>query len=335
VVLFVGGWITGMIERRSGEIPGLVSLGVVLAIAGITVYSFRLRALRFGLGLAAVFLTGLVVTTGEGQLVHSARSFYGVHKVTFSRPGSRWLRHGTTIHGAQNLTSLAARREPLTYYHTGAGVGRCMTAWAASPLRRRVGVVGMGVGTLATYSAPGERWTMFEIDPAVVDIARDRGLFTYLADARGDIEYVVGDARLSMQAVPDGTFGLLVLDAFSSDAVPAHLLTVEAMSLYMRKLAPSGVVVIHLSSRHLDLEPVMAAAVASLGLTARILADDGAPVAERAWRWPADWMVVARQAADLAPLAAEGKRWRALRRGSGGAWTDDYSTVWRTLKLLQ
>src|SRR6185295_19108624 len=187
---------------------------------------------------------------------------------------------------------------------------RCMTAWAASPLRRRVGVVGMGVGTLATYSAPGERWTMFEIDPAVVDIARDRGLFTYLADAKGDVEIVVGDARLSLQSVPDGTFGLLVLDAFSSDAVPVHLLTLEAMSLYVRKLAPSGVLVMHLSSCHLDLEPVMAAAVASLGLTARILADDSAPVAERAWRWPADWMVVARQPADLAPLAAEGKRWR-------------------------
>jgi hypothetical protein len=332
-VLAVGALITSRIGTRYGELPGLISLGVVLAIAGIGVYSFRWRPLRFGLGLAAVLMTGLTVTTGEGLLLHSERSFYGIHKVTLSRPGTRLLRHGTTIHGAQTYTPPEARFEPLTYYHGRTGVGRCLEAWAASPLRRRVGIVGLGVGTLAAYSAPGERWTMFEIDPVVVDIARDRGLFSYLADAKADVDYVVGDARLSLQSVPDGTFGVLVLDAFSSDAVPSHLLTREAMSLYVSKLAPSGVIAIHLSSRHLDLEPVMASAVESLGLTSRVLMDEPVPPAEQAWKWAADWMVVARGGADLAPLAAD-KHVRPPRARRDAGWTDDYSTLWRVLKLL-
>jgi spermidine synthase len=138
-------------------------------------------------------------------------------------------------------------------------------------------VVGLGAGALAAYAAPGERWTFFEIDPAVIAIARDPRLFTYLADAlrRGAVRVVAGDARVSLAAVADGSFDLLVLDAFSSDSIPAHLLTREALALYLRKLAPRGVMAFHISNRTLDLEPVVAAAADALGLLPLVRADGG------------------------------------------------------------
>ena len=185
----------------------------------------------------------------------SARSFYAVHKVTRDGPTTLKLASGNTLHGEQDL-SPAMRREPLTYYHHASPIGDVMKAWAGSPERRNVGVIGLGAGTLAAYSEPGERWTFFEIDPVVVEVARDR--FTYLGDARGEVNVVLGDGRLSLVAVPDGTFGLLVLDAFSSDAVPVHLLTREALALYLRKLAPGGLLAFHLSNRHLALAEIVA-----------------------------------------------------------------------------
>jgi spermidine synthase len=207
-----------------------------------------------------------------------------------------------------------------------------MTAWQALPQRRRVGVVGLGAGSLAAYAAPGERWTFFEIDPAVIDTARDRGLFTFLADAPATVEVVPGDARLSLARAADGTFGILVLDAFSSDAVPAHLLTREAIALYTSKLAPGGVLAFHLSNRYLDLGPVVAGAARELGLAA--LGRFGNPTAEeaRAWKTASHWMVLGRAPADLAPLARD-PRWTPPARAAP-AWTDDKSNLWQALHIL-
>jgi spermidine synthase len=210
-----------------------------------------------------------------------------------------------------------------------------MNAWAGTPQRRRVGVVGLGAGALAAYAAPGERWTFFEIDPAVVDISRDRGVFTYLRESPAAIDVVLGDARRSLAAVPDASFGMLVLDAFSSDAVPAHLVTREAFALYLRKLAPAGIIVVHVSNRYLDLEPVIAGAARASGLLARIRLDEVTAAQARAYKSASDWMVLARTAADLAPLAGD-KRWIEARNGATDAgWTDDRSNVWRALRILR
>jgi spermidine synthase len=206
-----------------------------------------------------------------------------------------------------------------------------MAAWQGRAQHARVGVVGLGAGGLAAYSGPGERWTFFEIDPAVVDIARDRGLFTYLADTPATIDVVLGDARRTLTDQPDAEFGLLVLDAFSSDAVPAHLLTREALELYLRKLSPHGMIVFHLSNRFLDLEPVVAGAATSLGLAARVRSDSPTEAQARAGKAPSLWMVTARAPAELAPLAADA-RWRAPRAGAA-PWTDDKSDLWSALHL--
>ena len=323
--------------NRAQALPGphaalvLAAISAPLMLAGVGAYAFRGRPLRFGLALATICGIGLLHDRpGEHILLH-ARSFYGVQTVSdVAATALRTLANGATVHGAQSLEP-ARRREPLTYYHPTGPIGDVMAAWSGRPPHRRVALVGLGTGALAAYSAAGDRWTFFELDPTVVDIARDRGLFTYLADARGSVDVVLGDARRSLAAEPDAAFGLLVLDAFSSDAIPAHLLTREALTLYLRKLAPGGVLAFHLSNHFLDLEPVVASGAVSLGLTARACGNRATPVEARGGKASSLWMVVARAAAALAPLDAN-PRWRRAR-ADAAAWTDDRSDVWSSLHI--
>jgi hypothetical protein len=319
------------IEAKIGLRGGLAALVVLLAGAGAAGYSFRSRPLRFGLGLAAIMAAGASYTRGSTRVLHAARSFYGTHKVVLEPPTLRTLTHGNTTHGAQDLAP-ARRREPLTYYHRSGPIGGVMAAWSGRPQRARVAVVGLGAGSLAAYAAPGERWTFYEIDPAVIDIARDRGLFTFLAEAHGVVDVVAGDGRLGLAAALDRTLGLLVLDAFTSDAVPAHLLTREALALYVRKLSAGGLIAIHLSNRYLDLEPVVAGTAGTLGLSSLVRFDNPTEAEARDGKTASHWMVLARTAADLAPLANDARWAPPARVGQG--WTDDASHLWGPLRLL-
>ena len=277
--------------------------------------------------------SGALYTQGASQVVYRARSFYAVHRIIRSDASKLQLVNGNTVHGVQDLAP-AARRTPLGYYSRGGPIGDVMRLRAQRPDRLPVGVVGLGVGTLAAYTEPGEHWTFFEIDPAIVHIARDGGLFTYLADARGDVNIVLGDGRLSLAAVPDGTFGLLVLDAFSSDAVPAHLLTREALALYVRKLAPGGLLAFHLSNRYLALVGVVAGAAAAEGVVGLTRSGEVTPAEAGAGISPSTWTVLARAPRDLGPLATDA-RWRPLPSGHAGAqgWSDDASSLWSALDL--
>jgi SAM-dependent methyltransferase len=318
-------------ESRLGPRAGLVALVLVLSAAGTAVYAFRARPWRFGLALAALMAAGATYQKGGSHVLYAARSFYGAHKVLLDPPSVHRLAHGNTTHGAQNLAP-DRRREPLTYYHPTGPIGGVLEAWRGRPARGRVGVVGLGAGSLAAYAAPGEHWTFFEIDPAVIDIARDRGFFTFLADAPAAVDVRLGDARLSLARVSDGELGILVLDAFTSDAVPAHLLTREAFALYLRKLAPGGVIAIHLSNRYLDLEPVVAGGAAAFGATGLVRFDSPTEAEARRGKTASLWMVVARSPADLAPIASD-PRWRRPRQGGNPGWTDDASDLWRALRL--
>ena len=329
--LLAGGvWVLGRASAHLDPRGESVALALLLAAAGCAVYAFRGRPSRFGLGLAAMMACGALYAQGAAHVVLEARSFYTVHKVVRVGPSLLKLANGNTVHGAQDLAP-GRRREPLSYYSRGGPIGDVMTALAGRPQRRRVGLVGLGVGTLAAYAAPGEHWTYFEIDPAIVDIARDRGLFSYLADTRGQVDIVLGDGRLSLGSVPDGTFGLLVLDAFSSDAVPAHLLTREALALYARKLGPGGLLAFHLSNQYLSLTPVVAGAAAAEGLIG-IKRSGGATAAEAdAGIYPSVWVVLAREARDLEALGHDA-RWRPLPR-EGRGWSDDASSLWSAFAL--
>ena len=190
-------------------------------------------------------------------MLFAARSFFGVYRVIDAPDhGHHRLQHGSTIHGRQEMPADASC-EPTGYYHPSNPIGQLFTSGRSS--FERVAVVGLGSGALACYAEPGHNWTFYEIDPLMERIARDPRNFTYLQNGRGRLNVVLGDGRLTLQRATPGSYDLIVLDAFSSDAIPVHLLTREAVELYMSRLRTDGVVAVHISNRYLKLEPVLAA----------------------------------------------------------------------------
>jgi hypothetical protein len=306
--------------------PTAPRLLMMVAVPALSITYLKASRTAVGLGLATtlVFCGGLLLKADTGRVLHAERTFFGVLRVE-EQPseGQRRLLHGTTIHGAQRLHEMPP--EPLTYYHRGSPVGQVFRALDDRLDGAHVGAVGLGVGSLAAYARTGQSWRFFEIDPSVVRIARDRRYFTFLAQC-GDICAVeVGDARLTLARGETPRFDLLVLDAFSSDAIPAHLLTVEALDVYLRRLADGGVMAFHISNRHFRLRPVLAALASQRGLAGRAQfspmqsADSGQNASE--------WVVLARSDQDLGRLASDA-RWQPLTAREGvRVWTDDYSDL--------
>jgi spermidine synthase len=219
----------------------------------------------------------------------------------------------------------------LTYYHRTGPIGQVFEAFGARPARPDVAIVGLGAGSLACYAEPDQGWTFYEIDPAVVRIARDPRYFTYLKDSRArSQDVVVGDARLRLRDAPDGGYGLIVLDAFSSDAIPMHLLTREALRLYRAKLADGGLIAFHISNRYLDLAPVMGALARDAGLIERIRRDgEVSTLQAKLGKFPSDWVVMAAREEDLGPLRGDPRWETAMVRPDEEVWTDDFSNIIR------
>ncbi len=240
--------------------------------------------------------------------------------------------HGSTLHGMQSLDPKKSD-QPWTYYHRTGPIGDIFQELAKNrPIFKqagRIGVVGLGTGTLAAYGLPGQHLTFFEIDAAVERIARDPRYFTYLENCRADLKVRLGDARLSLAEEADGQFDVLLVDAFSSDAVPVHLLTREALELYFKKLAPRGLLAVHITNRHLDLEPVLGNLAAALGVAARVRNDDRKE--DATGRFPSTWVVLARWTADLGDLAQD-SRWDAVETNSEAPWTDDFSNLYSVIE---
>jgi hypothetical protein len=295
--------------------------------AALLLYAAAERPLRFGLGMAAALAAALLAADAS-QVIARERSFFGVYTVKRDPAGFNVLLHGTTIHGAQQLDP-AARREPLTYYLADGPLGQLFAARAAAP-PRTIGAVGLGVGTVACYRTPGQRWTFYEIDPLVERIARDARYFHYLADCAPDAQVILGDARLSLRAAPARSFDLLILDAFSSDAIPVHLLTREAFALYLDRLAAGGLIALHVSNRNLDLAPVVASLVrASSAVAWQQTYQPPGPLSEatHAYRSASSWIVIARQTGDLGALASD-PRWSRLEdQGQRRPWSDAFSDI--------
>ena len=323
-----------LVTADIGAPPAAFSTLVTICF-GLAAFSATKRTLRFGLVLAAVFVAGLVratVAVGSTNVLVAERSYFGVSRVV--RPaGSRvtTLQHGTTVHGAQSLIP-GRQLEPITYYHRAGPVGDLFSATAAGAATvRRIAAVGLGTGSIACYGRAGETWTYYEIDPVVAAIATDPRYFTFLRDCPPAVRIKLGDARLTLSDAAQSQYDLLILDAFSSDAIPVHLLTREAVSSYVRVLAPHGALVVHISNRHLDLEPVVAAIARDLGLVALVRRDLPIPVKEQGTgRVQSVWAILARSTGDLGGLATD-KRWEALRsRADVSAWTDDFSNIMRS-----
>ncbi len=313
-----------------------VGAGALVLASGLgvlAVWRTRTRPLRFAMTVGAVLLAGGLGPEPGGRVIHRARNFFGSLRVLYD-PGAgvHRLLHGSTLHGQQNLAP-SRRAEPSTYFTRSGPIGGLFDAVGPALDRpgSRVAIVGLGTGTLACYAKPGQAWTFYEIDDAVVRVAEDSRYFSYLADARArgaTVDVVEGDARLRIGEAPDGGYGLIVLDAFSSDAVPVHLLAREAIALYRRKLGPGGVLAFNLSNRYLDLDPLMERQARDADLACRIRYDLDVSAEEKAnGKQPSIWCVMAESEADLHGLADD-PRWRLPGRRAGStAWTDDYSDL--------
>ena len=298
---------------------------IVIAAIGIASVGARLPYMMILVGAVLLFggnrSLGLSLTDDA-----RTRSYFGVYTIR-SGTRTRELDHGTTVHGIQLTGSPARERTPTTYYVPGSGIGQAMLALPSLyGTAARVGVVGLGTGTLACYARPGQSWRFYEIDPAVVRIARDSGRFTYLRRCLPDPAIVVGDARVSLASQASDSLDLLALDAFSSDAIPMHLMTTEAFALYARIVARDGLLLVHISNRFLDLEPVVAAAARAGGWRAAELSYQ--PTRGERDASTSQWIALSRSPATIARLEARDSDWTPLAPDRRiAAWTDDYSTI--------
>jgi hypothetical protein len=325
-----------------GVEPGPLSIALMFAVPLLICYLFLFRPVRFALGVAALMFAGSIYQGAYGGTELRMRSFYAVHRVTVDPTGRfRQLVHGDTVHGRQSLRP-GEKGEPLTYYYRGSPVGQLFKALhynereRRDPRLKRVGVVGLGAGALCCYAAPDQRWTFYEIDPAVKYIACDSDLFTFYRDCPANEKSVVlGDARLSLQR-SDQHFGVLVVDAFSSDAIPVHLLTREAMKVYFDHLDDNGILAFNISSRYLDLKTVVADLarnrIEGPPLVCYFQEDrDLTDLDKKEGKTASQWMILARDAAALNGLAGNGM-WKAAPGREGTAWSDDFSNLLGAVK---
>lgn len=306
-----------------------------MQVALVAVAAFMLFAAKRPVMFASLVVFAFVVTAlwRPGlRSIEVTRSFFGVHQVVDTADGShRLLFNGTTIHGAERIgggagPALPPRPEPLTYYYRGGPLAEVIAAARDRRGRIDVAVVGLGAGSLACYKRPGEHWTFFEIDREVVRIARNQHYFHFLSACAPDAEIVLGDARLTLLKSSQ-RYDLIVLDAFSSDAIPIHLLTREAFAGYRTRLAPHGVIAVHVSNRHMELASVVAAVGAADGLLAYEKQDSGAGNFIKDYRANAEVVSLARDIGELGDLPSR-HGWRSLSPLPGvAAWTDDYSDV--------
>jgi hypothetical protein len=309
------------------------------AVLGFALISGR-QAIRLGICLAVLAALGASFTTatGEKSWLHRERTYFATHQV-LSLDHGRYVAiiHGNTIHGVQS-TDPARRRDILGYFHADSGIGRVFRALdQTGRTPNTVAVLGMGAGALGCYRKPGQDWTFFEIDPAVIRIAKDTRWFHFMAECAPQARMVIGDGRLMIAREPAQRFDVIVVDAFSSDSIPVHLYTREAVQLYLQKLAPGGTLLLNVSNRYLDVEAAMAALVRDSGLAARILRSYPPEGAQHdRMRLGSIWIAMAPSEATLAPLTdaldrdepSAWGRWRALAgRKSVHAWTDDYSNL--------
>ena len=302
----LAGGATGWLETAAACAPILVA------------YALDRHARAMTWALAGVVIVQTFSQDARNHVIVRERSFFGAFAVVRDE-GVTALMHGSTLHGLQRET---APREAALYYSKEGPIGELIEF--ARPHLRNVAVVGLGAGTLATYAREGEHWRYFELDPAVIRIARDRRYFTFLDR---DADVVAGDARIEL-AKDDGHYDLLVIDAFTSDAIPTHLLTREALETYRARLAARGVIAWHVSNRYLDLQPVLGALADDAHVAVR-LRDDGALTPDRVKRrhQPSLWMAMAESAEDLP------KDWKEVARRPGfRVWTDERAsivTVWK------
>ena len=317
-----------------GAFAAAIALKATLGLQASTTATFQILSMaalmsivmashcRLGPVIAAVAAFGISAIANPHGAGVSDRSFFGVVKV-LELDQFRVLKHGTTQHGSQYISPEKALI-PTSYYAPNAPIGQMFSAYEGPGY---IGVVGLGAGSVACYARPGQKYTYYEIDPLVAKIAQDPAYFSYLSNCTPDAELVLDDGRLSLGSESDGKFDLLLIDAFSSDSVPAHLLTVEAVDLYLSRVSETGLLVMHISNRHMDLSQIVA----------RVADHLDAPVLYQFYIPPegldgefaesASQVVVLANTAEALSTLRNDPRWAALQSDGKRPWTDDYSNV--------
>lgn len=313
---------------------GVYELPLTLCVTAVLAFALTwpgggwpVRALWIAVSISMALVFVKNVTAYRASALSLRRSFYGSLRVVESHPGpleTRTLFHGVITHGEQYLLP-PLRSRPTTYYGPDSGIGIVLRECFSAP--KRVGIVGLGVGTIAAYGQPGDTFRFYEINPQVIDAAQS--LFFYLRETKARVEIVKGDARLSIERETVPRFDVLALDAFSGDAIPVHLLTKEAVALYLKHLKPNGVLAFHVSNDYLDLAPVVRELADGIGyqaVLARNHEDDDDLVL------PADWVLVTNNASVLANAAVKVHAAPMATRNGLRAWTDNYSSLLPILK---
>jgi len=322
---------------HAGIKPGRPLTILIFGFSAVWCLSFGKRPLRFALGLAAMLVASWFYVGPFGHTLTTQRSFFGVLRVTNDSNGRlRYLIHGGTIHGIQSLDP-ARSREPLAYYSRS---GPAADIFQAAQNRMPHGdwaIVGLGAGAMACYLQPGQTLAYYEIDPLVAKIAENPSYFTFLEQCAPQAKIVLGDARLKLRNAPDAHYGLIVLDAFSGDSIPMHLMTREALALYLQKLAPGGIIAFHISNLYLELAPPLGNLAQDGHLACLVKRDTEVPQAQiDAGKFPSVWVVMARTPADLANFTLDRKsvaRWTTIQTRTGAkVWTDDYSSLLSVIK---
>ena len=313
------------------------SIGTGNILAGLTVlgcYILVRRPVRYAMALGTLLLFTTIFRNANSPVIERDRNFFGVLRVADDANSPlRRLYHGTTIHGIQSR--LPERKcEPSSYYHREGPVADISALYQASNLPPQVALVGLGAGAMLTYSRPAETWAIYEIDPAVIRVAQDPRFFTYMRDctpAKFTIE--LGDARLRLQSAPDGHYGLIYIDAFSSDVIPMHLLSLEALKLYRQKLTPDGILAFHLSSRHFELEPLVANLGKALGL--HCFSSTRGELNQKAISeggFESTWSILVPDSLHD-QVVARGTWFRVVPPPNAPLWTDDFSSLLGVLRL--
>lgn len=264
------------------------------------------------------------------KIIHHDRNFFGPLKIFDSTTGVRVFMSGITNHGTQALDE-KWRLTPLSYYSTSSPLQDAVHILDKGPFPQKVGVVGLGIGVIACFEHKGRSYDFFEINPLVRDIAENQDYFTYLKDCGSQYEIILGDGRMMMKEQSDGGYDAIVIDAFTSDNIPAHLVTLEALELYFRKLKENGMLIVHISNNHVDLEPVLQKASEKMGIPA--LARIGLAEKIKGTDYKSDgshWVVLSRNPQVIETLEKDG--WTpAMARAGVNLWTDDYSNLFMTL----
>ncbi len=350
-LLFVGGLVAPLAAgrtlrdaREAGYAIGVVSVFVAILLLGLSAARGAARFLRSALAGCAALLLTLILGTLLVDLYSAlevARNFHGVLAVLDVEPAdpqrhARILKHGRVVHGVQYVDA-AARRQPSSYFARDSGLGLALIhhprrTSGGQPQPLRVGVLGLGIGTMAAYGQTGDYFRFYENNPEVLRLARDPRYFHYLEDSKAQVEVVLGDGRLSLEEElrrhPLQQFDLLALDAFSSDAVPVHLLTREAFAVYLEHLAPEGILAVNISNRSLDLRPVVLKLAEHYRLAVAFIPKDN----PEPYSLPSHWMLLARRAEVLGAPAIQAATWEVGKTPEVRLWTDDYSNLFEVLK---